>query len=139
MCLLFLIQIIIYNSLMSKIKGRFFSMNEWIHYLDFEILGNFVKGGLLVTYMQIVGYVYLIAPFITLILWAAFMYIDASKNSETIDHENPVFMGGVSIILIAIAIFLAMTAVNKISWNKYRFKFSHLFMLIIAYASFTAW
>ena len=48
-------------------------------------------------------------------------------------------MGSISIILIAIAVFLAMTAVNKISWNNYRFKGSHLTMFIIAYASFTSW
>ena len=48
-------------------------------------------------------------------------------------------MGCISILLIGIAIFMAMTAVTKISWNNYRFKLSHAILFLIAYASFTSW
>ena len=139
MCLLFLLQVIIYNSLMTKMNGRFLRMVQWVHFLDFEILGNYVKGGFVVTYLSIVGYFYLITPFITLILWAVYMYIDASKNSQDTDHKNPVFMGCISILLIGLAMFLAMTAITKISWNNYRFKLSHAILMLFAYAAFTSW
>ena len=48
-------------------------------------------------------------------------------------------MGCISILLIGIAIFMAMTAVTKISWNNYRFKLSHAILFLIAYMSFTSW
>ena len=66
---------------MTKMNGRFLRMIQWVHYLDFEILGNVIKSGFVVTYLSIVGYIYLLTPFITLILWAVYMYVDASKNS----------------------------------------------------------
>ena len=114
-------------------------MIQWVHFQDFEILGNVVKSGFVCTWMSIVGYVYICAPFITLILWAVYMYIDASKNNQDVDHKNPVFMGCISILLIGIALFLAMTAVTKISWNNYRFKISHAIIMLFAYLAFTAW
>ena len=107
--------------------------------MDFEILGNHVKSGFIVTYLSIVGYVYLLCPFITLILWAVFMLKDAAKNEQVLDHSNPVFLAAISILLIGLAVFLAMTAITKISWNNYRFKLSHSILFMFAYAAFTAW
>ena len=48
-------------------------------------------------------------------------------------------MGCISILLIGIALFLAMTAVTKISWNNYRFKISHAILMLFAYLAFTSW
>lgn len=48
-------------------------------------------------------------------------------------------MAAISILLIGLAIFLVMTAITKISWNNYRFKLSHSIIMLVAYASFTAW
>ena len=139
MCLLFICQIIIYNSLMSKMNGRALRMVQWVHYMDFEILGNVVKNRFIVIYLTVVGYFYMVAPFITLILWVVYMFIDASKNEQKLDHKNPTFLAAISILLLGAAIFLAMTAVTKISWNNYRFKASHGIIFAIAYACFTAW
>ena len=80
MVLLFIIQIMIYNTMMTRLNGRFLRMVQWVHYQDFEILGNVVKSGFVVTWMSIIGYVYIITPFISLILWAVYMYVDSSKN-----------------------------------------------------------
>lgn len=139
MCLLFVCQVIIYNNLMSKLNGRFLRMIQWIHFMDFEILGNTVKSGFVVTYLTIIGYFYLITPFITLILWIVYMMVDAAKNEQKLNHENGVFMAAISILLIGIALFLAMTAITKISWNNYRFKVSHSIIFLVAYTCFTAW
>jgi len=106
--------------------------------VDGAIFGR-VKGGFTVTWLSIVGYFYIVTPFISLILWAFYMFIDASKNKHDIDHKNPVFLGCISIILIGLALFLVMTAVTKISWNNYRFKKGHAIIMFFAYAAFTSW
>lgn len=77
MVLLFIVQIIIYNSLMTKVNGRALRMIQWVHSMDFEILGNSVKSGFMVSYLTVIGYVYLITPFLSLIVWIAIMMVDA--------------------------------------------------------------
>jgi hypothetical protein len=139
MAILFVLQIVIYNSIMSKLNGRALRMVQWLHSLDFEILGNCIKGKGMITYLSIVGYMYLVAPFITLILWAFYIFKDAAKNDQSLDFKNPVFLGAISILLIGLAIFLAITAITKISWNNYRFKLSHMILFLVAYLAFTSW
>ena len=89
MCLLFIVQIVIYNSLMSKMNGRVLRMVQWLHSLDFEIFGNHIKSSPVMTYMTVVGYVYIVSPFFTLLLWAFYMFKDAAKNEQTMDRKNP--------------------------------------------------
>ena len=125
--------------MMGRLNGRFLRMTQWVHYLDFEILGNNIKSKFVVNWLSIVGYVYIVTPFITLILWAIYLYIDASKNDQDIDHKNPVFMGCISVILIGISLFLIITAIAKITWNNYRFKISHAIIMLVAYVTFTSW
>ena len=139
MAILFVLQILIYISLMSKVNGRLLRMTQWLHSMDFEIFGNSVKSGSTMTYLSVVGYFYIVAPFITLLLWAFYMFKDAARNDQILDKKNPVFLGAISILLLGLAIFLIMTAVTKISWNNYRFKLSHSILFLIAYMAFTAW
>jgi len=54
-------------------------MAQWIHYQDFEILGNVVKPDRWVNYLSIVGYSYLIFPFVTLLLWCFSLAKDSGK------------------------------------------------------------
>ena len=91
-------------------------------------------------YLSIVGYSYIIFPFVTLLLWGIYLFKDADKNPALdMDYKNPVFLGGISVYLIGIAIVLVITAFTKIAWNNYRFKMIHTIIFTIAYIAFTAW
>ena len=106
--------------------------------MDFEILGEeYIKGPALMVYLAIVGYSYIIYPFVTLLLWGIYLFKDAEK--QDMDYKNPVFLGGISVYLIGIAVILVITAFTKMAWNNYRFKKLHAILLTIAYVAFTAW
>ena len=129
---------------MGKLNGRFLRMQQWLHDMDFEIFGNNIKSGLVMTYLTIVGYSYIVFPFLTLLLWGVYMFKDADKLKDIkpdseLNYENPVFLGGVSIYLIGIGLCLILTTFKKIAWNNYRFKLSHMVIFCFAYAMFTAW
>ena len=89
--------------------------------------------------MSIVGYFYIVTPFVTLFLWFIFMIKDAGSKNRDYNHKNPVFIGAISILLLGIAACLSVTAVSKITWNNYRFKPINLLVFLIAYLLFTAW
>ena len=139
MALLFIIQIIFFNALMGKMNGRFLSMSQWLHSQAYEVLGNTIKSKGLITYMSIVGYFYIVTPFLTLLLWFIFMIKDAGSNDREYNHKNPVFVGAISILLLGMFACLSVTAVNKITWNNYRFKPVNLLVFLFAYLLFTAW
>ena len=48
-------------------------------------------------------------------------------------------MASISILLLGLSVFLIMTAINKISWNNYRFKMSHMILFLVSYIAFTSW
>ena len=139
MALLFIIQIIFFNALMGKMNGRFLSMSQWLHSQAYEVLGNTIKSKGLITYMSIVGYFYIVTPFLTLLLWFIFMIKDAGSNDREYNHKNPVFVGAISILLLGMFACLSVTAANKITWNNYRFKPVNLLVFLFAYLLFTAW
>ena len=89
MALLFIIQIIFFNALMGKMNGRFLRMGQWLHNQNYEILGNTVKSRGLISYMSIVGYFYILTPFVTLLLWFIFMIKDAGSNNREYNLKNP--------------------------------------------------
>ena len=124
---------------MGKVNGRFLRMVQWLHDMDFEILGNCIKSPCMITYLSIIGYTYLIFPFVTLILWFCFLINDAGTNDRKYNMENPTFMAAISVLLLSLALFLVLTAVTKIRWNNYRFKLSHTYIFAISYFTFTAW
>ena len=43
MAFLFICQIIFFNAMLGKLNGRFLRMRQWIHFQDYEVLGNTVK------------------------------------------------------------------------------------------------
>jgi len=79
MGVLLVLQFVFFIVLMGKLNGRFARMAQWIHYQDFEILGNVVKPDRWVNYLSIVGYSYLIFPFVTLLLWCFSLAKDSGK------------------------------------------------------------
>jgi len=44
-------------------------MTQWLHFVDIEIFGNIVKPTRWIVWLSVIGYSYLIFPFVTLILW----------------------------------------------------------------------
>jgi hypothetical protein len=124
---------------MGKLNGRFLRMVQWLHDMDFEILGNVIKSPCTITYLSIIGYTYIIFPFVTLILWFCFLINDAGTNDKKYNMENPTFMAAISVVLLSLALFLVLFAVTKIQWNNYRFKLSHTYIFSFAYFTFTAW
>lgn len=124
---------------MGKVNGRFLRMVQWLHDMDFEILGNVIKSPGMITYLSIIGYTYIIFPFVTLILWFVFLIKDAGSNDREYKMENPVFMAAISVLLLSLALCLVLTAATKIQWNNYRFKLSHTYIFAFAYFTFTAW
>ena len=137
--LLFMVQIIGFVILISKLNGRFTRMVQWIHSLDFEIFGNTIKSNTFVVYYSIVGYSYFIWPLICLILWAATVIKDGTTRGQILNIENPKLMGGVSIFLLGFSFFMVIVVALKITWNNYRFKSSHLIISMLVYSAFTAW
>lgn len=136
---LFVAQIYIFVKMLGKLNGRFLRMGQWVHSLDFAILGNGVKSGPAVVYLNVVGYSYLLFPFLTLILWVVYLIRDAGKNDAPLDSSNGVFIGAMSVLLLGFALFLIMIATTKISWNNYRFKLSHTLVFFVAYCLLTIW
>ena len=70
-------------------------MIQWVHFLDFEILGKTdfetltktkkPKNYCVVICLCIVGYSYIIFPVLTLLLWGVFMFNNAAKDGKTLD------------------------------------------------------
>lgn len=139
LAVLFFLQLAIFVLFLGKLNGRFLRMTQWIHSLDFEILGNIIKPTGTVTYLSIIGYSYLLFPFVTLIFWGAVLIKDASRYEQDLNKRNPVFLGAISVFLLGLAIFFMAVAFMKISWNNYRFKMSHAILCIISYLLLTAW
>lgn len=139
MGILMVLQFIFFIILMGKLNGNFTHMVRWVHFQDFEILGNIVKPGRWVGYLSMVGYSYMIMPFVTLFVWFFSLMKDASKHDKTLDYKNPTFMAAISVLLIGISMILFMLVMQKIRWNNYRFKQTHMIMLLLSVATFTAW
>ena len=108
MGILMTVQIYFFVTLMGRLNGRGLHMVHWIHSQDFEIFGNIVKSARWVNYLSIVGYSYLIFPFVTLILWFVSLTKAAKKDKKKLDHQNPIFMGAFSVLLLGIAMILVL-------------------------------
>ena len=107
--------------------------------MDFDILGNVIKSSTVVTMLSIVGYSYLLFPFLTLFVWVGYLMRDAEQEYGDLDYDNYIYVGAWSVLLIGISLFLIVIAMTKISWNNYRFKGVHMILILVAYISFTAW
>ena len=80
---------------MGRLNGRFLRLIQWVHWLDFEIFGKGYKSTGWVVYLYMIGLSYLLYPFLTMILWIAYLANDAKKVADrfgfdSIDHRNPV-------------------------------------------------
>ena len=137
--LLFVLQLVFFIVMMTRLNGRFLRMSQWLHALEFQILGNTIKPQALIAYLSIVGYSYLTLPFVTLVFWTSFLVKDATDHGRKLDLKNPVFMGAISVFLLGIAAVLMLLVFTKISWNNYRFKASHFVLLVVGLVCFTAW
>ena len=121
------------------VNGRILRMPQWIHSLNFAILGNQVKSPFVTNYLTVVGYTYMVFPFVTLFLWVALLVKDASKNGAKLDLANSTFITAISILLLGLALILWLLSMTKIAWNNHRFKLRHMIMLASAYVLLTAW
>ena len=143
MGVLMVLQFCFFIILMGKLNGRPLRMVQWAHFQDFEILGNIIKPARWITYISIIGYSYLVFPFVTLFLWFAVLLKDAYKLSDLpgfeSDYTNPRIMGAVSVLLVGTAMISFMLVMMKIQWNNYRFKMSHMLILLFSISLFTAW
>ena len=59
--------------LMGRLNGRILRLYQWVHWLDFEILGNIVKPVRWIVWLYAIGVSYLIFPFVTLALWVVYL------------------------------------------------------------------
>lgn len=124
---------------LRTVNGRILRLPQWVHSLDFAILGNKVKSPFVTYYLTVIGYSYIVFPFITLVLWVALLIKDASKNDAKLDLANSTFIGAISVLLLGLALVLWLLTMTKIFWNNHRFKLSHMLMLSLAYVLLTAW
>ena len=143
MGVLMVLQFLFFIIMMGRLNGRPMRMVQWAHFLDFEILGNIVKPPRWITYISVIGYSYMIYPFVTLLLWFSVLLKDSSKLSDLpgygFDYTNPRLMGALSVLLVGVALVSFLIVMMKIQWNNYRFKYSHMLILILAMVLFTAW
>lgn len=126
LCLLLVVQIFCFAFLMDKINGRVTQMRNFFQHLMFDLFGHEKPNGL-VTYLLIVGYSFLIMPFATLIVWAAILFSQGHPNAAA------------SVILLGLSALLLVYGILKIKWNNWRFKNSHLQIILVQYLLVTAW
>mmetsp|Transcript_19871 Transcript_19871/g.24572 ORF Transcript_19871/g.24572 Transcript_19871/m.24572 type:complete len:212 (+) Transcript_19871:171-806(+) len=130
-------------TLMGRLNGHLLRIVQWVHFLDFEIFGNIIKPMRWIVYLSAIGYSYLLLPFVTLILWVFYLFKDAKKLDDNVGlgmgHKNPVAMAAFSVFLIGIAAVTFTMTFQKIRWNNYRFKVSHMVMLLTSLLFFVSW
>ena len=126
LCLLLVVQIFCFAFIMDKINGRVFQMRNYFQYLTFDLFGHEKPDGL-VTYLLIVGYSFLIMPFVTIIVWAVTLFVEGHPKA------------GASVFLLGLAALLLVYGILKIKWNNWRFKNSHLWIILVQYLLVTTW
>lgn len=69
MALFFLMQLIFFTVLFSRLNGRFLRMEPYVAALEIPLFGNTFKPMLVTVYYIVIGYFYLILPIVTVLFW----------------------------------------------------------------------
>ena len=83
MGLLIVVMVLCFFMILNAMNGRISRMDQYIHNLDFEIFDYREKsdGGAFYYYLGMIGYTYIIFPFVAVLYWGILLIIDSSTDA----------------------------------------------------------
>ena len=132
--------------------------------MRFELMENksIADRGPFFIYLAVLTYWQIILPFLIVTFWGVLLIYDSVADTEKADDAEEIvcdaddqlcearravqgnnvanqYIGGISVLLLGFASIFLLLALNKIRWNNWRFKQTHLILMVLSYVFFSIW